>query len=281
MVTREINQVITFATLRERDVRTIGTILRLPRGDDLRAWGPSDAQAFSRYFEPRSAQGASARGKVVFLGERIATIYQVYKRNASPVVCGNASAAAAAALSQSNGKNSFDFVIEAPYCPIAVNTDVVLSSPLLETYVVDQRWTLPIMSVVPLEVAGRRAVSLSLLNEYLIVEGSTDTSDTLLANTKYRDWLQVPGHKIAFVTFGNAECDVKFFGCNGLHGAAPLSGMLNLAMAASTTPWLEPLLEIGFVRHPRGMERLPKLIHQTASDATVELPRLDVHLCSI
>ena len=266
-----------FMTRKDERVRTIGTIFFPPsRQIDLFGWGGNEAQAFSRMFERiPDAVTPAARGKVVFILKRDDGTYevrcfQVKGQAASPTVCGNAGAASAVALAHETGSNTVAFTIGVGDKEIKVVATVDCRGSLVaQEWLIDSR-----PECVELEIANHRVVACDFLNPYFLIEGSLALRPSeLLALAGYRIDANL-NQKYAVIDTTRAIPYIRFFGCNGAHGAAPLSGIVTLALAARRVEWIKAALETGLFEHPMGVEVLPAIAMAGEGHSVVTLPEI-------
>jgi hypothetical protein len=276
MPERRRGQVFQFQTIVECQPRTVGTIFLIPESTRLEDWDEADAQTLGRMHELPPETRATARGKVVLLeGDARGRVFQVRQRQATVVACGNATAAAAAVIAHTDGPSSVSFLVDAPGV-IARVTARVVGTPTWRC--VEQDWEVdaePILSFV--DLAGEQVPWVRFLNDYLILKTSSLLTPEEVLRFAEHD-LKIPGlrAKVAVVHPG-APPFLRFYGCNGLHGAAPLTGLSTVALAAARLPWLGALTECGVIRHPGGSDRLPKVM-PTEGRTVIDFGAVDVRL---
>lgn len=259
----------------ELNVRTIGTIF-LPPSEAGDEWDGSDAQALGRMFErcPDKVVPA-ARGKVVFIRERNGYsevyCYQTKGRDASPTICGNAAAAAARLLAKKTNMPNVEFSLK------ATEVEVKVLATVGDCGCVSQEWLINTSATCEeFVVADRRTVSCNFLNPYLLLEGSvSERSAALLASVADRFGANL-NNKYALIDSSGSIPQVRFFGCNGVHGAAPLSGIVTLALAAQRVEWIRRAFAGGMFEHPMGIELLPEVSAVTTNQALLVLPEIEV-----
>lgn len=225
----------------------------------------------------------SAREKVVFCDRRGRTfVYQADRDNraASLCACGNAAGAMAAMLAVQLERGCLEQTLVLPDGEIGMHAEVRRQDGRLR---VRQRWTGVELTATPTRLGSHEvAICKGTLNDYLLVRLPDAGTTFGLAEAKalwgearqafgFEDILRCRLAAIA------PEGTVRFFTCGRMHPGAPLTGLAALALAAETTDWLAPLRQSRVVRHRRGEDRLPDVLHGD-NGAVVELPTVDVVL---
>ena len=275
------NKAFSFSTFRDNKIRTVGTCYLLPhRWGKLSQWDEVDAQALARMFDyQHDHKEATARGKVVYIGDGdlvgldfSCSCYQVKDRLAAAVFCGNSTAAASTVWAVVSGKDSFSFSFKCLDRELTITAEVKSNDRLFETAQIWQFGENP--KVTETTVAGQRAVRCSFLNNYLIIEGPlTMGVDELYNSNQFEIGLQ---DKIAVVDGSLMPPHINFYNCNGLHGAAPQTGMATISLISRQVDWLSRYVAAGSMATPSGVEALPMVISDVSNRPAISIPKTQV-----
>ena len=247
-----------FVTYRDGSDRTCGVIVPVSGP----GWKASDAHAAYRLLDPFGKRPAAARGKVGFLHDpessgRYVRVFQAASGGAEHVVCGNATAAAACVL-YSRGVSEPTFVARLPGSVSRISSKVIRTNI---GWTVAARWQLQPIEIVPTELDDYAAARCQGLNEYLVVVAD-DEAENLVARLTETVRRQGLGAKAAVIEPRSGLPKVSFLNAGGVHGAAPLSGLIVLSQARAAVPAIAAALE--------GATRV-----QTAGGTVEELPFVD------
>jgi hypothetical protein len=223
---------------------------------------------------------AAARGKVFFVAMTAKTrgdpdsfaCYQVKGKKVDPVFCGNSTAAGAALHCEVTGRKSAALSVGCDGQAALAETTCVLDP---EGWLVSQRWSLkPGDTIQETQAAGHRAVSCHLLNDYLVVWGPLQTDfESLIAGSGSRSTLR---SKVAVIQAGDPLPKVHFLNCNGVHGAAPQTGLATLGLVASRVDWVADLVSNGQILTPGGIEEVPVVSEEAGGSVSMTLPTVRV-----
>lgn len=276
---------VSFSTWRAGKLRTVGTGYVLPRRwAGLKDWDHRDAQALARMLDPlQECAEAAARGKVFFLasggesskGTAAFACYQVKGHLADPVFCGNSTAAGAALFAEETGRQASELSVRCESLMAVAQTESVFES---DGWRVSQTWRLtPGDAIEEASVAGHRAVSCRLLNDYLLILGPLNVDlQTLVAAAGGMSCLR---SRIAILEPSDPIPQVRFLNCNGVHGAAPQTGLATIALVASQVDWVREVIGKGKLRSPAGEEDLPQVSRcQPGGEVSLNLPVVRVAL---
>ena len=213
----------TFETKKAESLRTAGIVLHKFKAC-VSDFSQEEAAAYANVALAR--KDAAARGKVAVLGY---SGLRVFQANAwgelLPALCGNATAAAILSLKTSAGR----LQVEGPGA-VRVTADFLRSGSTIH-----QSWLIPGMTVTEFTWRGRYCVRVLGLNSYTVITGGLpvgmepETCRVQLADGQ-------PNAKLAVFGNGAAQNHVAFFNASGRHGAAPMTGLASLAVAAHALP---------------------------------------------
>lgn len=256
----------SFETRRHGAVRTFGVILRRLPNAPL-ALRPREADTCARLALART--DAAARGKVALLGRAEVCVLQAGLRGAlRPALCGNAVAASALALDVPEGRlrittnDARDLAVEFHRASNTIN----------------QSWLVPGMSVEEFTWRGRLCFRVSGLNSYTLMTGGLPVGIT--AETC---WMQTamgqPNAKFAVFGQDAGQNHVAFYNVSGRHGAAPMTGLASVAIAARASRRFAAILGGQEVTYQAagGIETvaLPEIGHAMDGRLRIDLPRVD------
>jgi len=271
---------VQFRTSRDGVLRTVGSVFQLPIDDGIENWGASEARVLWRMHE-RSGANAAARGKVAYVDHLCrSAVYQMTSEGESLVACGNATAAAAAMISRNSGAASPRIHLRVPGASITVDAATRFGG---ELSTVDQIWTIHAGCSASERLIGAQPVHyVEFLNSYLIVPHPLAVDPSYLMGLASRDLgLPLPQVKVAVVDPSNLIPSVEFYGANGRHGAAPQTGLVTLALAATTISWLRVLAKAGVIQHPGGIEILPKIEPKGSGMVCAHMPSVNVQFAPL
>lgn len=214
----------TFATWVGNDLRTCGVVIHRPAHqaanlDDL------DLDSFARAAAGRD--GASARGKVVLVGWDGALVLQTSPvASPEPVACGNG----IAAVAQLPGFGRTPIKVFGRSGKVFEATLISRGSSVAQT------WTMASPTYCEDSWRGRSVLRLDVLNPYAILEGPIPAGVTpeQARQTLVGEQLSA---KLAVVEPSPTGALVSFYNAGGAHGAAPMTGLVTLAIAARLSPW--------------------------------------------
>jgi hypothetical protein len=219
--------------------------------------------------------GACAYGKIVVIEDHGIRTYQASAGGeAVPVFCGNSTAAALACLGDGDIRTSVHGPTAAPYAVAArIDGDTVAQS-----------WTIPPWRVEQRSWRGCVVLLLACLNRYAIVLGRLpDGEDPEAARRELLG--ATPAGKLAVIVAGEAEPIVEFYNSNGRHGGAPLTGVLTLALAAHSLPWLSRHFPDGWLAYgdaeARRRIRLPRVAPGACGRAAIDMPQISVRFAPL
>ncbi len=281
--------VVSFATHRAGSLRTVGLGFMLPsRWRSLEDWGAEEAQAFARMLDPlQDSREAAARGKVFFLADYGNTAspcfgfsgFQTAGRRAEAAFCGNSMAAAAALVADRTQSGNACLDVRTGGAPFRNTVAMDCLDAHARRWRVRQQWRVMLDAAAqPDEFLGHRALHATFLNDYLIVEGAV-AGDAVAAARQWAGMRSLRG-KVVFVEPG-ALPRATFVNSNGVHGAAPQTGLATLAVLSACVPWLAPVARARAVMTPAGIEPLPAVSRAGAVDYVVQPAAVDVCLASV
>lgn len=268
-----------FRTYRDGRLRTVGVGFIPPTmASEVALWDASAAVPLYHMFHPYSDEvRAAAYGKVFFAirtqGNRPKIlVHQIREARGEMVFCGNSVAAAALLFAERSNNKTLTFDVLGPSGELAIEATVILRSNDLST--VGQLWHVNIPEVIETVVLERSAANCKLLNDYLLLEGPIDIpdiSETFSLTTKL-------DKKVVIIEDAEPIPRVRFYNCNGLHGAAPQTGLATLSLALPQVDWLHRLFRgRQQLQTPSSIETLPEVTYNSTI-ASVRLPEVNVHL---
>lgn len=212
-----------FETRRGGRLRTFGVLVYqlMRRADEISA---TEASAFANVALARPE--AAARGKIAVLGADGLLVLQAdAKGGLNPALCGNATAAAILALRQTSGQIKL-----AAAGANRVDVEFECSGSKVR-----QGWLVPAMTATEFTWRGHYCVRVRGLNDYTIVTGGLPVG---LTHQTCRLHLATgnPNAKFAVLGSGDDQDYVEFYNSSGRHGAAPMTGLASLAVAAHALP---------------------------------------------
>ncbi len=216
-------QVYLFETRKNGLLRTAGVVLLQGVGF---GWDLPREVADACVKMALARTDAAARGKVAVLGDRELRVLQADGDGQLQLaLCGNATAAAILVSNKSDG----ELEVEGP------GGSRITSAFHRAGNTISQSWLLPSMQVSDFTWRGRRCARVSGLNSYFVICGglpvgmAAETCRLQLAEGQLNAKLAVFGH-------GAAQNHVVFFNASGQHGAAPMTGLASIAVAAHALP---------------------------------------------
>jgi len=258
-------QTFAFSTYVATQLRTVGIGFVPPqKWGSLTDWNERDAQTLCRMLDPmQHSDTAAARGKVFFVGSNdslfprqvVCSCYQTKDNEALPVFCGNSSSAAAALIGNISGARDFSFRLACEDTSLEVRANVSFTK---KTWLVDQIWQIENrLNAVELDVLGHKSVLCSFLNDYLIVKGPLKVDISKIVSSEHG--IRSLRSKIAVIDDGLMTPAIRFYNCNGQHGAAPQTGLATIALAARSVSWLAEAVRAKRVVTPGGVELIPEV----------------------
>lgn len=268
-----------FRTYRDGRLRTVGVGFIPPAAaSEISLWNSSAAVPLYHMFHPYSDEiRAAAYGKVFFAVRAQESrpkifVYQIREAHGELVFCGNSVAAAALLFAERSNTTTPTFDVLGPSGELTIEATVILRSNDLST--VGQIWHVAIPEVSGSLILERPAASCKLLNDYIILKGPVDTtniSEAFSLTTKL-------DKKVVVLEDADPIPKVYFYNCNGLHGAAPQTGLATLSLSLPQIPWLQDIFRgRNQLQTPSSVETLPEVTYHSAQ-ASVCLPEVNVHL---
>jgi|GEM_PF-5387458 len=256
----------SFETSKRGAVRTAGVIVRRSPNAPL-ALRPREAETCARLALART--DAAARGKVALLGSAEVCVLQAGLRGAlRPALCGNAVAASALALDVPEGRlritsnDARDLTVEFHRVSNSIN----------------QSWLVPGMSVEEFTWRGRLCFRVSGLNSYTLMTGGLPvgiTAETCWTQTA----MGQPNAKFAVFGQDAGQNHVAFYNASGRHGAAPMTGLASVAIAARASHRFAAILGGQEVTYQAAgaieTVELPEIGHSKDGRLRIDLPRVD------
>ncbi len=242
---------------------------------ELNDWQQDAAVTLNRLFgydENRFL--AAAKGKVSFIvgGKKAAPpeckCFQVKKLEGQEVFCGNSVAASAALIQKLCHLSEFELTYVCGNVRLQVLARVAQDAQLLR---VQQVWQANCLTV-PTTVDHDKAVRFDFLNDYLVVEGPVNDLNGLIRREIMDRNLN---SKLAVLYSGTSVPLVHFYNCNGLHGAAPQTGLATLSILRKKVDWIGKILDGSMIRTPSSDEVLPEIAIVDTS-ITFLMPTVDV-----
>ena len=178
--------------------------------------------------------GACAFGKIsVIARDGIHTFQACADGRTLPVFCGNSTAAALVAL---GGEGQIESIVHGlGKAPCLVSADLTGTAAA-------QTWTVPDPASCEIAWHGLPVILMHAFNDYAIVIGdlpegcSPEAARHELLGTCEDKKLAVIG------ATGDGGTLVRFYNANGLHGAAPHTGLATIALAARKCGWFDAML---------------------------------------
>lgn len=263
------SQVFQFETWVADELRTVGVVVHRPQSLSKDFVG-LDLQSLARIAQGRPE--ASARGKIAILGrDGLRVLQSDAAGNVEPAVCGNATAAAARFLSSRVstlkifGPNEREFSVT-----VSQNTACV-----------SQTWTFATPGFSEFKWRGRHCVFIDALNPYVVIAGLPKGSEP--ENVRREIAGKHLNTKLAVLDRSRGgQAKVSFYNANGKHGAAPMTGLVTLALAARLSPEITDLVADGKVAFmtKSGVVTcsLPPLTRTADGRVEVSMPNVDVRL---
>jgi len=276
---RDFGRFAAFQTFREGSLRTVGTLFQPPtKWGQTEVWDGQDAQALSRMIDPQQdCRHASATGKVAIItpgleGQTLAC-YQVDDRNGTTVFCGNATAAGLALLGIQEDSLKVTLKVISGQSQLMAKGWLVRHEAEVE---VQHEWTIDFpFALEQVTIFDRPSVRLQWLNDYYIISGPVKANALQIASElSLKTFIS---RKVAIVTYIDNECFVEFHNASGVHGSAPMTGLLSLSIASQDVSWLSFPNQLESIRTPSSVETIPASSrHGTAH--TFGLPTVKVRL---
>lgn len=268
-----------FATHRDATPKTVGLAQELAAGGPAGDASSTQARRLARQFDPFGMiPTVSARGKVVFVrpisdSRRDGRLrcFQVGSQEAVPAFCGNAAAAGAAILARDHACARLTLEARAGAAAVRIHAMVDRDG---EGWTVQQSWDLATANTVHEEPGG--AVRVAFLNPTWVVRDH----EAFQVEWALRELAAAHGTAGKLVVVGEGEPIpmVRFYGVNGLHGSAPLTGLLTLSYLSERVAWIGEALREGQVRTPATLEDLPVAANAPAGRFRADLPPVGVEL---
>lgn len=215
---------------------------------------------------------AAARGKVAVLGYgRLRVLQASGDGQLQPALCGNATAAAILV----SGKSYGELEVDGP------GGFRITSAFHRDGNTISQEWLLPSMGVSDFIWRGRYCARVRGLNSYVVVTGGlpvgmeAETCRAHLADGQ-------PNAKLAVFGHGSAQNHVGFFNASGQHGAAPMTGLASLAVAAHALPHFAARINAPIITYQTasGLETytLPPVGRSEDGRLRIALPDVDAYV---
>lgn len=265
-----------FQTVKDGQYRTVGICCYLKDPThELADWHQDAAVTLNRLFgydENRFLP--TAKGKVSFIvaGKRAVSpeckCFQVKELEGQEVFCGNSVAASAALIQKFRHKSEFNLEYVCGDVRINVGASVSRHDQLLR---VEQEWQAdcPIDAI---EATDSKEIRFDFFNDYLVVKGPVDDLEGLFKREILDRDLN---SKLAVIFPGTSMPVVHFYNCNGLHGAAPQTGLATLAILRHKVDWIGEILSGSEIRTQSSEELLPEI---EVADSAIRfiMPAVDV-----
>jgi len=278
--------IYSFSTFKDNKARTVGLgCLLKDTSHKLNDWSLNQALTINKLFGYNENQYlAAAKGKVFFIttDEDDNTInnscFQVKNNIAQEVFCGNSTAAASAVICRFLHKNSnikFKYHCEGACVDIMAN--VILKDSLVN---VSQVWRANMNRAVlkHIKIENCPAVKFNLFNDYVFLKGPIENLEKVIKEGVLSGRID---KKIAIIYPGETLPQVQFYNCNGLHGAAPQTGLASLAILVSKVDWIKNIFPERKLSTPSSIEFLPEIISQEDNNISFIMPDVDVRLSKI
>lgn len=218
---------------------------------------------------------ATARGKVVALQAEAVAVFQTGAgAHLEPVWCGHGTAPAAMVLA---GTSACTFTAIGP------DNSTCAVDACVRDDVIEQIWTVPAPSITASVWKGRPVLHLSALNPYAVLLGPLPAG-TAIEQARHELAGAALGAKLVVVTPGSIPF-LQFANSNGIHGAAPLTGLATIALALGCGTWLDDVIDQHVVGYntPDGIviESLPITSPAGKGSMVVEMPAVRVVLTAV
>lgn len=256
--------VYSFKTFKNQQLRTIGLgCLVSGESISLSEWGADQALTIHKLFgEQELKTKATARGKVFFItvnNEKQLienNCFQIKNNNAKEVYCGNSTAASSAVLSiYFNGlsKLSHHFVCEGT--TIKINSEMKKKGRKIN---VAQKWEVDSkrINIEKVQINEHSGYKLEFMNDYIFLVGPIKKEENIVQKIISDSSLD---KKVCIIYPESKHTKVKFYNCNGLHGAAPLTGLASLSFLIEHIDQLRGYFKEKKVVTPSSLETLPRL----------------------
>lgn len=256
----------TFETKKRGALRTAGVIVRRSQNAAL-TLRPGEAEACARVALAR--KDAAARGKVALLGATEVCVLQAGQRGAlRTALCGNAVAAAALVLNVPEGR-------------LRLNTtdarDLTVEFHRSSSSI-DQSWLVPGMTVAEFTWRNRRCFRVAGLNSYTLMTGGLPVGMT--AETCWKQTANgQPNAKLAVFGQEAGQNHVVFYNASGRHGAAPMTGLASVAVAAHASRRFAAILGGQDITYQTAGDletvNLPEIGYAKDGRLRIDMPRID------
>jgi len=283
---KEKPSIYLFSTFKDGKPRTVGLgcLLKDP-SHQLSDWGTNQALTLNKIFGYNENKYlAAAKGKVFFItvdqNNQVVSnnCFQVKDNEALEVFCGNSTAAAAAVICRllhNNKKIKFKFNCEDECLDITANA--VLNNGMVT---ISQVWETDMnrASIQHIKIENSDAVKFNLFNDYIFLKGPIDNLEKVIKEEVLSGKLN---KKLAIIYQGGSLPQVQFYNCNGLHGAAPQTGLASLAILVNKVDWMKFIFPEGKLSTPSSTEFLPETILGDDNVISFLMPDVDVRLSKI
>ena len=278
--------IYSFATFKNNITRTVGIGCLLKDIDhELRDWNEAQALTLNKLFGYNENKYlAAAKGKVFFItinaenGIFDNNCFQVKGNVAKEVFCGNSTAASSAVICRFLHKNS---KIKFKYHCEGVCLDISASAILNERLVnISQVWETNISQAIlqEIKIEDKDAVKFNLFNDYIFLKGPVDNLERLIKNEVLTGDIN---KKLAIIYPGEDLPHVQFYNCNGLHGAAPQTGLASLAILINKVEWINEIFKNKKLSTPSSTEIIPNIEQRDDYNISIIMPDVDVQLTKI
>jgi hypothetical protein len=278
--------IYSFSTFKDNLPRTVGIgCLLKDTNHRLYDWRENQALTINKLFGYNENKYlAAAKGKVFFLkidkdsGSINNSCFQVKDDVAKEVFCGNSTAASTAVISRFLHKQSefkFKFICYGSCLEIKAKI-----TPIEGMMNVSQIWETDINRATFQEVIieNRRGIRFDLFNDYLFLKGPVDNLEAIIKKHALNGNID---KKLAIIYAGDTLPQVQFYNCNGLHGAAPQTGLASLAILTTKIDWINELFPDRKLSTPSSIESLPNVTNFSENNYSIIMPDVDVRLTKI
>ena len=129
-----------------------------------------------------------------------------------------------------------------------------------------------------IKIENSEAVKFNLFNDYIFLKGPIDNLEKVIKEEVLMGSID---KKLAVIYAGETLPQVQFYNCNGLHGAAPQTGLASLAILVNKVDWMKEMFPERKLSTPSSTEILPEIILQEDNSISFVMPDVDVRLSKI
>jgi len=279
-----ITKLYSFETYKNDLLRTVGLgCIIIDQSPSLNEWGEYRALMLDHIWGDNNQIKAAAKGKVFFvtINNKRDLIenncYQIKNKRAVNVYCGNSTAATAALLSKITQQKcvSFSFICDDKSikieCVAKRNKDFTNIS---------QSWELSTkgINLEEIRIGSNKGYKLNLLNDYVFLIGPINRVEHLVKNKIIKSSVE---KKVCVIYPGKIIPKIHFYNCNGLHGAAPLTGLVSLSFLIKQIKSISQYFNKMKAITPSSTELIPEIDFISKKNLLINLPNLDVKLSKI